>query len=528
MQGSFLRCGAAIGLLLCQAVYAQTSCGSEHRQAGVFICYPNPSLNAADSTLPKIFHISAQANAPGGETIDRYTIAVDNQVVYENRIITPVQRLAIELNLKSSVSDGLHTVRVSVDGAGNAEVKGLRFLPSKNMSFCEPVGTFEMPVCSPSNQRPPLSWAASEPAGANEPFSGYLAGLNLYRENLESLEADIADAATVDSYGNLYIALHSFADVELRKYAPNGSVNYDSVIRSCGDGFMSVAALAVDDAGHAWIAGNTTACLAPTPGALQTQIADKSQLHGFVMMLDTSKPNATAPLYVTYTADVENEIAAIRVDREKNVYITGVTSAAAYPHQSVLLMSGDTTSSAHGKKIGFVSVLNSSGSRLLWSTLLQDSQPTALALDGAGTVFVTGRVASARLSSESRDRGNILIAGIVANGRRLSYAARLGQSGNEEGRAISITSGGQWLLIAGATESQDDSSTLAAALQPCKTGIVYSRSLTRDDAVPEIAVVPALDAFAAHFHRSLAPAKLAINRTSARVQIAPACLAEAR
>jgi hypothetical protein len=524
-------------------------------------------LNAADSTLPKIFHIGAQANAPSGETIGRYTIAVDNHVVYENRMITPVQRLSIELNLKSSVSDGLHTVRVNVDGAGTAEVKGLRFLPSENASFCEPVGTFEMPICSPSNQRPPLTWVASEPAGAHEPFSRYLAGLNVYRENLESLEADVADAAAVDSHGNLYIALHSFADVELRKYAPNGSITYDSVIRSCGDGFISVAGLDVDDAGHAWIAGNTTACLAATPGALQTQIGDKSQLHGFVMMLDTSKPNATAPVYVTYTAGVENQIAAIRVDRQKNVYLAGVTSAAAYPHESVLRISG-TTASAREKKMGFVSVLNSSGSRLLWSTLLQDAQPTALALDGAETVFVTGRVASPRLSSESRDRGNVLIAGIAGNGRRLSYAARLGQSSSEEGRAISITSDGQWLLIAGETHSRNGPAPVVAAIQPCKTGIVLSRSLTRDDAVPEIAVAPALDAYAAHFplslmHRTATARECtwpcgprnrmktrfpmnvesitwgassterpdingAIDRTSARVQIAPACLAEAR
>src|SRR6185312_9418673 len=338
MKGSFLCCGVAIGLLLSHSVYAQTSCGSEHREPGVFICYPNPSLNTADSTLPQIFHISAQGNAPEGKTIGRYTIAVDSRVVYQNRMITPVQRLAIELNLKSSVAAGLHTLRVSVDGAGGAEVKGIRFRPLKNMSFCEPAGMFEMPICSPSNPRPPLTWAASRhldsQSGASKPFSGYLSDVQLYRKNLDSLEADVADAAAVDSHGNLYIALHSFGDVELRKYAPNGSITYDSVIRSCGEGFLSVTALEVDEIGHAWIAGNTTACLAATPGALQTHIDDKSQLHGFVMMLDTSKPNAMAPLYVTYTANAENEITAIRADRDKNVYIAGV-AAAGYPHEAV-------------------------------------------------------------------------------------------------------------------------------------------------------------------------------------------------
>lgn len=552
MKGSFLCCGVAIGLLLSHSVYAQTSCGSEHREPGVFICYPNPSLNTADSTLPQIFHISAQGNAPEGKTIGSYTIAVDSRVVYQNRMITPVQRLAIELNLKSSVTEGLHTLRVSVDGAGGAEVKGIRFRPLKNMSFCEPAGMFEMPICSPSNPRPPLTWAASRhldsQSGASEPFSGYLSDVQLYRENLDSLEADVADAAAVDSHGNLYIALHSFGDVELRKYAPNGSITYDSVIRSCGEGFLSVTALAVDEIGYAWIAGNTTACLAATPGALRTQIDDKSQLHGFVMMLDTSKPNAMAPLYVTYTANVENEITAIRADRDKNVYIAGV-AAAGYPHEAVLRIAG--TTSDPGKKVGFVSALNPSGSGLLWSTLLQGAQLTALALDGTltgqlspaqnrdrngaeafnptGTVFVTGRVDSPgrRNQSNARRFANILIAGIAAKGQRLSYAARLG-SNNEEGRAISTTSDGRWLLIAGATDSPDGPAPVGVAIQPCKTGAVYSRSFARSEGALEIATLPALDAFAAEFSPALVPAKPKGNGLRARVQIAPPCVAETR
>jgi hypothetical protein len=254
------------------------------------------------------------------------------------------------------------------------------------------------------------------------------------------------------------------------------------------------------------------------------------------MMLDTSKPNAMAPLYVTYTANAENEITAIRADREKNVYIAGMASPAGYPHESVLRIAGAT--SAPGKRVSFVSVLNSSGSRLLWSTLLPDAKLTALALDEAGSVFVTGRIASPQPPSgrkrvpskrevNARYTSGMLIAGIAAKGQRLSYAARLG-SNKEEGRAISITSDGRWLLIAGATDSPDGPAPVAIAIQPCKTGAVYSRSFARSEAATEIAVAPALDAFAADFPPPLMQAKSAISRTLARVQIAPACVAEAR
>jgi hypothetical protein len=524
MKARFFWCGAVIGLLLGQVVRAQTSCGNEHRNAGVFICYPNPSLNAADATLPQIFHLSAQGNAPDGKTIARYTVAVDNHIVYENRMITPVQRLAIELNLKSSFTEGVHTLRVAVDGAGVAEVEGLRFLPAKSMSFCEPVGTFGMPICSPSNQRPPLAWTTSAHAGASGPFAGYLASLRLYRENLESLEADAADAVAVDAHGNLYVALHSFADVELRKYAPDGSIVYDSVIRSCSDGWTAISGLAVDEEGHAWIAGNTTACLAATHGAVQGQMDDPSRPHGFVMMLDTSKPNATAPLYATYLAGVENRIAAIRVDDKRNAYVAGVTSSPGYPHDAVLRIP-DAGARGRDGQVGFVSMLNESGLRLLWSTVLPGAQLTALAVDRAGTVFVTGSVASPGRPNQTNAR-DVLIAGVSASGRRLSYLARL--RGPGEGRAISVASGGRWLVVAGEAGSPDDSKPVAIAAEPCKTGISESRPLTLYNDILEIAVAPALDTFTAGAPFSFVPAKSTANSAPLRVQIAPACLAEAR
>ena len=71
----------------------------------------------------------------------------------------------------------------------------------------------------------------------------------------------ISTAIYISRY--IHLAMWSYENT-----APNGSITYDSVIRSCGEGFLSVTALAVDEIGHAWIAGNTTACLAATPGAL--------------------------------------------------------------------------------------------------------------------------------------------------------------------------------------------------------------------------------------------------------------------
>jgi hypothetical protein len=130
----------------------------------------------------------------------------------------------------------------------------------------------------------------------------------------------------VDAQGNLYVASNAFADVDLRKYSPNGSLIYASLIRSCGDGFLSVESLAIDNAGHAWIAGDTTACVVVTPNAEPVHVSEGSRMRGFVMRLDTAKLTSEGPLYAAHLSDVENRIAAVRVDSEGNAYVTGTAT----------------------------------------------------------------------------------------------------------------------------------------------------------------------------------------------------------
>ena len=98
--------------------------------------------------------------------------------------------------------------------------------------------------------------------------SGYLAWLQLFGRNLKNIETDVSDAIAFDAQGNLYAASHVLNNLELRKYSPDGSITYDAVIESCGNGFLSVAGLAIRDPAHVWIAGNTAACIPTTPNAL--------------------------------------------------------------------------------------------------------------------------------------------------------------------------------------------------------------------------------------------------------------------
>ena len=390
---------------------------------------------------------------------------------------------------------------------------------------------------------------AARPLG--DPFDRYSEYIKLYGQNLKSVEADVSDAMAIDAQGNLYVASHAHADVDLREYAPNGSLIYASLIRSCGDGFLAVTGLAIDNAGRAWIAGNTSACLSTTSKPIHSDVDGRNHLRGFVMLVDMKKPSSAPPLYVTYLSEVDSQIASIRVDRQGNAYLTGTTASLEFAHQ-ITLNVGERSTQVRGTRISFVSVLNPSGSGLLWSALLQGAQLTSLALDGQGNVYVTGRAASRHSPSGPTAQNcgaeakvatacdDVLVAELSDSGSRLSYLAQFGGSADEEGRAISADPQSGWIFIAADTDSPDlalSSATntsqrdvlrsFAVGLQPCETGMWYARQLAGVDnhVAPGMALMPALDAFTSALSKvfnSLKPEDV-MQRPIASVLIAPAC-----
>jgi hypothetical protein len=485
MNASFLSIGVVALLGFCASVRAQTSCGIQHTGSGVFICDPDPSEYPADATIPELFHVSAQANAPEGVTTRHYSVFLDNDLLYDNRLATPVERLSIEINLRAPSKSGAHTLRIAVSDVGNAEVKGIQFRPSAAAGFCDPLSRVETFNACFAVMKAPLSWSIERPAAAGASqaaAAGYTSYLELYRRNLKSLEADIADAVAVDSQGDLYVALHMFNGLELRKYTPNRSIVYDSVIQACGEGFLEISGLAVDNGGHAWMAGNTTACLSGTAGAWKARVSDTLQPHGFVLLLDTSKPVSTAPLYLTYLADVDNEISDIRVDSDGNAYVTGTTTSGDFPHKASVGLQAGHGQPGDGGPISFVSVLDKSGSSLQWSTLVRDVRLTALALDGERNVYLAGRTGG---------DSDAVLARLSRQGDQLLDTTRLGRG---DARAIAISGEGPWTLIEGESQS------LALALKACVNGKASTSLLPQDEnsAGTEISQQLALDAFASH------------------------------
>lgn len=537
---------------------AQTTCALQHAATGVYICYPNPANSPEDAVIPALFHLSAQGNAPDGKTIAHFRVLLDDHIVYENSAFPPVQKLSLETNLTSPFDSGTHTLQLVVDGVGTAEINRVQIVTSKNATFCDPTIRTDGHTCRLS-RRLPLQWSLEEPDRASDHhLDDYRSFLDLFERNVKALGADESDAVAVDATGNLYVASHAFSDVELRKFTPSGNIVYDTLIRSCGDGFLSVAGLAIDDAGSAWIAGNTTACFRATSDAFNKGAGAAKRMRGIVLRINTAKPSAVEPLYVTYLADVDYQITGIRVDGEGNAYLSGTTRSPDYPHESSLSVTEglDTTASTVS---GFVSVLNSSGSNLRWSALLRNAQLNALVLDGAGNVYLTGRAVFSQTTSEARGKkgpggpttptcaargrtanacDDILVAEITDRGRQLPYIARLGGFGDAEGRAISISPHGKWILIGSDTDSPDFSASggqgspqregqqsLVIALQPCKTGILDAHFVSDSSQVASIVFPMALDAFSSVFPQRSRPPEPAASEQGPllSIQRAPSC-----
>ncbi len=266
--------------------------------------------------------------------------------------------------------------------------------------------------------------------------------------------------------------------------------------------------MAVDPAGNTYLTGSTTSSSFPaTAGALQTQFSGGNCevlanprggpllfpcTDAFVIKVDP----AGNVLFATYFGGNGSQTAAsaICVDASGYVYLGGITSpnTVSQPDTFPVTAGAAFTNLAGG---GFVARLNSSGTALVYSTLLPVNPPAlaiegravALAIDPAGEVYIATTTAGTspfpttpgafQSTPSSSPYGSGVVAKLNASGSALLYATYLSGNGLTIPQGIAIDAAGD-ALVAGFTQAADFPVTPGAFQTAYFSGAEYMEFVT--------------------------------------------------
>ncbi|MGQ9554937.1 MAG: SBBP repeat-containing protein [Anaerolineae bacterium] len=203
----------------------------------------------------------------------------------------------------------------------------------------------------------------------------------------------------------------------------------------------SIGGIAVDATGSTYVTGWTDSADFPvTAGAAYTTLA--GAYDAFI-----AKFTGTGSLvYSTFLGGVDADYGrAIAVDESGNAYVAGQTLSPDFP---TTMGSHSTTNSGGAEGDAFLAKLNEAGSQLVFASYLGgggDDWATAVALDYAGSAYLTGQTGSADFPT-TEGAYDISINGTVSAfitkfspaGDSLAYSTFLGGSGADYGRAIAV------------------------------------------------------------------------------------------
>ncbi|MEL7449682.1 MAG: SBBP repeat-containing protein, partial [Pseudomonadota bacterium] len=221
------------------------------------------------------------------------------------------------------------------------------------------------------------------------------------------------------------------------------------------DGEEFAFALAVNDAGEAFFAGNTNSDDFPvTPGAYDTRYG--GAVDAFVGKLNADGSVAWASYFGSSEFDSINGLA---VDAGNNVYVVGGSWSTDLPTTP-----GAFAVQPQGERDAFVAVFDATGGSLTYCSYLGGSsqdQAEAVAIDSNGRIHITGWTRSADLGPAVgpprpplSSPFDAFAARIDPTGATTDYAVMLGGSGEDRGDAIAVDAAGR-AVLSGLTASDD-------------------------------------------------------------------------
>jgi beta-propeller repeat-containing protein len=221
-----------------------------------------------------------------------------------------------------------------------------------------------------------------------------------------------------------------------------------------GDGAQGNA-VARDSSGNIYVTGDASGAFPTTAGAFQTTFGGETD--AFVTKLGSG---GSTILYSTFLGgsgiDFGNSIA---VDSSGNAYVAGTTRSADFPTTAGVFQHDCNLSENGNCNSVFVTKLNASGSKALYSTFLggHDTQNgTGIKVNSAGNAFVSGDTGSSDFPTTAgtaqpvfHGATDAFVAEFSASGSHLIYSTFLGGGSFDSAAGIALDSFGNAYVTGG-------------------------------------------------------------------------------
>ncbi|RIK11427.1 MAG: hypothetical protein DCC49_00545 [Acidobacteria bacterium] len=292
------------------------------------------------------------------------------------------------------VSSGTALRDIRVDGSGATYLGG-----SAGTGLTTTIGVFQ-PTC------------ADDCASSSDGFVAKLdsGGFPLYASYIGGRCEDPVMALANDDLGNLYIAGRtcSTAFPVVNAFQPAGVYpsrweGYVAKINPSATALIyssylsgsledTATGIAVDSAGSAYVVGRTFSADFPVANAFEA-----SHQGGRDNFLTKVSPNGSSIVFSTYLGGVNHEGTSpgVVVNSDGYAYVAGSTPAAGIPPTADFPIVNPLAAGGSGGG-GYITKFNAAGNGLAFSTYLggYPNAIAAIAIDGAGDIYVTGATGS--------------------------------------------------------------------------------------------------------------------------------------
>lgn len=349
---------------------------------------------------------------------------------------------------------------ITVDDTGNVFVAGTTY----SSTFPTTPGAYDSLHSGPTD----AFVAALDPSGSTLLWSTFLGGINWEGCRAVQLDASgnpiVTGVTSSSDFPTTSGAFQEFYDSQGDAFVTKIDASGSSLVWSTflGGGHPDEGRdLVLDDLGDVYLTGSTDSNDFPvTTGAYDESYNGSTD--AFVAKLDATGSSLSWGTYLGASGMDEG----FQIDWEGNVILVGCTASPGFPTTSGVF--GETHS---GDFDAFVTVLDSLGSSLVWSTFLGGTDwdiAQAVSLDPLGNPVVVGSTMSTDFPTtpgaydESHNGlGDAFVAKLEPTGEDLLWSTFLGGTDDDEGWGLSLDSFANPVVM-GTTASSDFPTTVGA------------------------------------------------------------------